>query len=642
MASKHALRIATLILPFIPLTVFAQSDLTSAHVKIEAPFLVLQNVPFKISLHAVDDEGNLLAGRSDTLRLAGVMRADGSKLGRIVLENGRAEVAELIVRRTGSQKITVESAFLAGERSLRSIPGWLSLLPPVVAIAMALIFRQVLIALFVGVWLGAVFAFDYNISTGLMRTVDMYIVKALADADHISILVFSLTLGGMIGVISRGGGTQGIVEKLSRYAKSSRSGQATTWAMGMLIFFDDYANTLIVGNTMRPVTDRLKISREKLSYIVDSTAAPIASIAPISTWIGYEVGLLDQTFKDLNLGVDPYLQFLSAIPYSTYSILALLMVLFIALIRRDFGPMAKAERRALRDGKVLSDSATPLTDTDMLEMDNNNEGAKRWYNGLVPIAVVVGVTMIGLYFSGLSALGARGETATLKEIISNAESYSVLMWASFSGLFASIILVVTQRLMSLGQAVDAAVAGYRAMFMAAIILTLAWTIGKICTDLHTADYVVSLTRAIITPQILPLLTFVVAGVMSFSTGSSWATMAIMIPIVIPMAHQLPIDQGLNPELSQHIFLGTIGAVLSGAVFGDHCSPISDTTVLSSMASAADHIDHVRTQLPYALAVGLVASLTGYLPAGFGLNDILLLVLGALALVGLIFVVGKRA
>jgi Na+/H+ antiporter NhaC len=629
-------------LALLPICGFAQSQSPLATLKIETPHLVLQKVPFKISLSVHDEDGNLLPAASDTLLLAGALTASGSPLPPVVLQKGRAEIADAVFENTGALKLTASGTRLAAEHAVQSIPAWLSLLPPLIAITIALIARQVLISLFIGVWLGAIFIYDYNPLLGLMRTVDTYLVQVLTESSHISILIFSLTLGGMVGVISIGGGARGIVEALSKYATTSRSGQVATWAMGMLIFFDDYANSLIVGNTMRPVTDRLKISREKLSYIVDTTAAPIASIAPISTWIGYEVGLLDQTFKSLDLNLDPYLQFIAAVPYSSYSILALVMVLIIALSRRDFGAMLIAEKRALHEGKVLRDNASPLTDADSLEASAGSGVVKRWYNGVVPILAVILITMVGLYYDGYTSLGRNAASAKLADIISAANSFNVLMWASFGGLFTAVIMVVAQRLMSLSKAIDAVVAGYRAMLMAAFILTLAWAIGKICTDLHTADYVVSLTRAIVSPKILPMLTFLIAGVLSFSTGSSWATMAIMVPIVIPMAHHLPLEQGLSADLSQHIFLGTIGAVLSGAVFGDHCSPISDTTVMSSMASAADHIDHVRTQLPYALAAGLVASLVGYLPAGFGWTGWLLVALGAGALIGVVYLFGKRA
>ena len=445
----------------------------------------------------------------------------------------------------------------------------------------------------------------------------------------------------MVGVISKSGGTQGIVEKLSKYANSPRGGQLATWAMGILIFFDDYANSLIVGNTMRPFTDKLKISREKLSYIVDSTAAPVASIALVSTWIGFQVGLIGDAFAGLNLSLNPYTSFLESIPFASYSILALIFVFLIGITLRDFGPMKAAEVRASSSGKVLRDGAQPLTDSAALDMAADEKTPLRWFNALIPIGVVIAVTLFGLYFNGKAALGEAAETARLGDIFGAANSFAVLMWAAFAGLFVAAILALAQKILTLNDTLEAAVNGYKSMFLAAMILILAWAIGDICKELHTADYVISLTRDILSPHLIPFFTFVIAAFIAFSTGTSWATMAILTPIVIPLSYQLPLEAGLSAGLSHQILIATIGSVLSGSVLGDHCSPISDTTILSSMASAADHVDHVRTQLPYALVVGAVACLVGYIPSGWGLSSWLSLFAGSAILVGVVYLVGKK-
>ncbi|MFQ5753756.1 MAG: Na+/H+ antiporter NhaC family protein, partial [bacterium] len=473
------------------------------------------------------------------------------------------------------------------------------------------------------------------------KTIDTYLINSLADADHAAILIFSLTLGGMVGVMSKAGGTQGIVQKLSKYANHPRGGQLATWAMGVFIFFDDYANTLIVGNTMRPFTDRLKISREKLSYIVDSTAAPVASIALVSTWIGFQIGLIDQAFNVLNLSHNAYNIFLQSIPFATYSILAIIFVFLIGITLRDFGPMRQAELRAANSGKLLRDGAQPLTDSAALDMIADEKTPLRWYNALIPIAVVILVTIMGLYFNGKVALGEAANTAKIGEIFGAANSFAVLTWAAFSGLFVATVLSLGQKLLTLNESINAIIGGYKSMLLAAMILILAWAIGDICKDLHTADYVIELSEGILSPHIIPFVTFAVAAFISFSTGTSWATMTILTPIVIPIAYRLPIGAGVTAHLSHEILIGTVGAVLSGSVLGDHCSPISDTTIMSSMASAADHVDHVRTQLPYAILVGIVASLTGYLPNGWGLNTYLSLFLGVMILVGIVFLVGKK-
>ncbi|MCG8605423.1 Na+/H+ antiporter NhaC family protein, partial [bacterium] len=498
-----------------------------------------------------------------------------------------------------------------------------------------------LLSLFAGIWLGAIFIYDYNPFIAFMRTIDNFLLNALANSSNASILIFSMTLGGMVGVISRAGGTQGIVQKLAKYAKHARSGQLATWGMGILIFFDDYANSLIVGNTMRPFTDRLRISREKLSYLVDSTAAPVASIALISTWVGYQVGLIDQAAKALGIQQSAYQMFLASIPYATYSILALVFVFLIGWTLRDFGPMRTAELRARNSGEVLRNGSQPLTDSSALDFLAGSDTPLRWYNALIPILLVIVVTFSGLYFSGHAALGDAAETAPLGTIFGAANSFAVLLWASFTGLAAACILALGQRILSLKDTIAAIVNGYKSMLLACMILVLAWAIGNMCQNLGTANYIISITEDILSPRVIPVVTFLAAAFIAFSTGTSWATMAILTPIVVPIAYKFPAAAGLSGDVTNDILIATIGAVLSGAVLGDHCSPISDTTILSSMASAADHVDHVRTQMPYALLVGLVACLTGYIPSGWGLSSIVSILLGTAILTTAVFVIGKK-
>jgi Na+/H+ antiporter NhaC len=615
-----------------------------AYLKLNLPKLVLKGVGFEVKIQAMTGDSALARAFSGTAFVSGLETKTSAKnyesIEGIQFRDGRATISNAAIRKTGSQAVTVVLDGIRAEAQTRVIPGILSLLPPILAIALAFIARQVLLSLFCGVWLGSIFVFDYNPLLGFIKTVDTYLVKALADSSHAAILIFSMTLGGMVGVISKAGGTQGIVQKLSKFAKNQRGGQLATWAMGVLIFFDDYANTLIVGNTMRPFTDRLRVSREKLSYIVDSTSAPIASIALISTWIGFQIGLIDQAFDALKIEHNAYHIFLESIPFSTYSILAVLFVLVIALAQRDFGPMYHAEIRALRFGKVLRDGAQPLTDSAALDMTADERTPLRWYNALIPIMVVIAVTLVGLYLDGRTSLGEAAATAKLGDIFGAANSFSVLMWAAFTGLLTAMALSLSQKILTLNETLNAAVNGYKSMLMAAMILILAWAIGEICKDLHTADYVIEFSKGMLSPHIIPFVTFVVAAFISFSTGTSWATMAILTPIVIPLAYQLPLDAGLNSTLNHEILIGTVGAVLSGSVMGDHCSPISDTTILSSMSSAADHVDHVRTQLPYAILVGMVASLSGYLPNGWGFNTYLSLLAGAITLTAIVLLFGK--
>lgn len=614
-------------------------------IKLAAPSLALTNVGFDLHIKALREDDTPDPHYAGDVNLEGVSirnKAGGFEpVTSVRLINGAAVVSNVVVQSSGKHAFSANSNGAVSQADVRVIPGILSLLPPLLAITLAFLTREVLISLFAGIWLGALFIFNYNPFVGLIRTVDKYLINALADSNNASILVFSMTLGAMVGVISKAGGTQGIVQKLAKYAKNPRGGQLATWAMGILIFFDDYANSLIVGNTMRPFTDRLKISREKLSYIVDSTAAPVASIALISTWIGYQVGLIDQVAQNLGLQQNAYQMFLASIPYSTYSILALLFVGIIAWTSRDFGPMRAAENRALNTGKVLRDGAQPLTDSATLDMVADEDTPLRWYNALTPIIVVILTTLIGLYVDGRASLGEAAETARLGTIFGSANSFAVLLWASFIGLLTACGLAMAQRILNLKQTVAATVNGYKSMLLACMILVLAWSIGNICKDLNTAGYVIDMTRDILSPRLIPFATFVLAGFIAFSTGTSWATMAILTPIVLPIAFHLPADAGLSEPASYQIFIATIGAVLSGSVLGDHCSPISDTTILSSMASAADHVDHVRTQLPYAIVVGVVASLTGYIPSGWGVRPIISLAIGTLVLLGIVRFFGKK-
>ena len=567
------------------------------------------------------------------------------------------KIGGLKITHSGMAALRVSLAEQGVDKEIRVIPAFFSILPPLLAIALALITRQVIVALFCGIWLGVTFLFDYNPFLGFLHTLDQYIVQALASEEHVFILVFSLVLGGMVGVISRSGGTQGIVEKLSQLAKNSRGGQLATWLMGVMIFFDDYANTLIVGNTMRPMTDKLKISREKLSYLVDSTAAPVANIAIISTWIGYEISLINDSLTQMGVDSNAYIIFLKTIPFNFYPIYTLVFGFMIALFMRDFGPMWRAEYRAQSTGQVLRANAVPLADLASTDLIADEHTPKRWYNALVPVATVILVVSVGLFYTGWStgmeklAAEAAANGVAISElpfirrvsaIIGEADSFAVLMWAAFIGSITAIAMALWQRLLKLHQALEAWVGGIRSMVMAAIILTSAWAIGSICTNLYTADYVVHLTKSFLSPHWLPLVIFITAGIIAFATGTSWGTMAILMPIAIPLAHKFPLtDPAIDAAHAMGLLLSTTAAVLAGATFGDHCSPISDTTIMSSMASGADHIDHVRTQLPYALASAAVASIFGYIPVGFGITNWVVLPLGILSIIAVIFFIGKR-
>ena len=519
--------------------------------------------------------------------------------------------------------------------------GWLSVVPPILAIGLALWKRQVIVALTLGLYTG-ILILEGNPFTALLRLGDQYLVGAVADKSHASILLFSTILGGMVGVLSRSGATEGIVHWLGGKVRGRRGGQTATAVMGTVIFFDDYANTLLVGATMRPLTDRLRISREKLAWLVDSTAAPVTTIAVISTWVGFEVGLIQEAMTRLDQGTQAYTFFLQTIPYSYYPLLTLLMVYLVATTGRDFGPMLKAERRALHRGEVLAPGARPASDAPATAAPTNpdQEPAHPLLAG-IPILGVILTTALGLYFNGRSVAIAAGTAApSLREVLNNADSFAVLMWAALVGAILAVTVTTATRRFSLADALDGFVDGARAMTVAVAILVLAWSLSAVCDGLGTANYLIEVSRDVLSARLLPMVVFVLAAAVSFATGTSWGTMAILMPLVYPLGHKLPLEAGLAAATALHIHLGAVSAVLAGAVFGDHCSPISDTTILSSLATGSDHVDHVKTQLPYALAVGGIAAVFGYLPVGLGVPPWMSLAAGGVAVVVLVWKVGR--
>ena len=510
--------------------------------------------------------------------------------------------------------------------------GWLSLAPPLVAITLALVLRQVLLALAAGVWLGAFVVEGYDPLRATLRAVDRYAVESVADSDHAAILIFSLCLGGMIGVVTRAGGASGIAQLVTRRASDARRGQVATWLLGLLVFFDDYANSLLVGSSMRPITDRLRISREKLAFLVDATAAPVSSIALVSSWIGVEVAYIAEQLEARNIELDPYLAFLQTLPYRFYPWLMLFFGLVLVLSGRDFGAMRKAEVRARQTGEVSRPGARPASDFDTSALDEAAE--PRALLAVGPVVTVVAVALLGMYFDGRATVLEEGGVVTLRSVFGSASSIKALLWAAVSGGMVAVILALATGALRLADAMDAWVDGLKSMLLACMILVLAWSLGRICKELHTAEFVIQLIGDGLAPGLLPAAVFLIAAAVSFATGTSWGTMAILFPLVVPLADHLAPGE-------MHILLGAISSILAGSVWGDHCSPISDTTIMSSMASSCDHVDHVRTQLPYALSVGIASLVFGELGTGLGLYPAWVgMLLGAASLVVLIYGVGR--
>jgi len=442
------------------------------------------------------------------------------------------------------------------------------------------------------------------------------------------------------------GGAKAIAKSLSKKAKSPTSAQIYTWLLGIVVFFDDYANALTVGPIMRPVTDKMRISREKLSFIIDSTAAPIAGIALISTWVGYELGLIKDGFHVIGQDVNAYGIFVSTIPFRFYNIFILIFIFFSAILLREFGPMRRAELRTRRTGKVHSATAELMSDLENQGIQPKENIKLRIVNAVLPISTLIIVAFLGLYYNGYQTIMAGDNIGLINKIndiplsmfslrhcFSNSNAAIVLFQAA---LFSSILAAVMgrlQKIFSIKEAIEIWVKGVKSLIITILILALAWTLSSIVKELGTARYLVNILSGRIPPFLLSSIIFILGATISFATGTSYGTMGILMPLTIPLAYAISPDP---------LFLSiNIGAVLTGAIFGDHCSPISDTTIISSMGASCDHIDHVRTQLFYAIPVAIIAILFGYIPVSLGVPVWLSLFIGSSVIFLLIFFIGKK-
>ncbi len=604
---------------------------------LEVPPVVLTGVPFDVAAIPQDGSGNALRGYTGNPALEGAVAAGAPER----RDDGALVYSGVLAGASGVVSLAVSDGAASGRARTRALPGVVSLFPPVVAIVLAILFRQVVVALVVGIWVGALLLHDFNPLAGFFVGGGRFVMEAVSDSDRAHIIVFSLMFGGLAGILSRSGGARGFAQLITRFARTHRRGQVSSMLMALVVFFDDYANVIIRGNLMRPITDGLRVSREKLAFLTDTGAASVASTVIVSTWVGYEVGLIDQGLDLISHPEDGYSVFIRTIPYRFYPIFSFAFALAVGFLGRDFGAMRKAELRALCENQPLRPGSEPATET----LDENpavrNISRGLWIQGLLPILAVLGVAGAGIWLTGVEALAADGQVGYgVRDVVINSDAYRSLLWASVAGCVTGMVLAVGRGLLTLGGAIGSWIDGLRSMVLAIVILVLAWSIGDVTSELHAAAYLVQILQNVLSPALLPTLTFVVAGIMAFATGTSWATMAILMPLVIPLGAALATNAGLAPSAADPLLMGVIGAVLAGAVFGDHCSPISDTTVLSSMASSCDHLDHVRTQLPYALTAAGIAIVLGILPASFGVPAWIAVLVGIAASVIVVRVVGK--
>jgi len=616
--AKAAARLVLLLIAWLPVSALA--------LDLEAPDVGLAGVPLDYRASGAE------AGAELTLSIAGarhVATADAE---------GAATFAGVAVAQTGIVAVALASGTQRLERDLRVVPGWVSILPAAIAIAIALLLRNVIPALMLGLWVGATALQSFTLrgaGQGLLDSFQVFVAQAIADFDRVSIILFTMMIGGMVGIITRNGGMASVVKAIVSKAKTAVGGQVAVWLMGLMIFFDDYSNTLVVGNTARSLTDHLMISREKLAYIVDSTAAPVACLAVITTWIGYQIGLIDQALDSIAglQGVQAYSVFMHSIPYSFYPILAIVFVLMVAASGRDFGPMLAAEQRARR-GQVKPESAQVLPSIQGDELKPKSKIPLRTINAFVPILALVVALAVSLVL--------LGEGTSIVQILETTRPYQAMMYSSLIGVLVAAVMTIGQRILTLDETVDAWFGGVRATLFGMIILVRAWSLSDLTASLNTAAYLVTLLADSLPVALIPALVFVLAAITAFTTGPSWGTMAILMPLIVPLSWAVMNVSGVADASGMHILYSAVACCLAGAVWGDHCSPISDTTVLSSVASGCDHIEHVRTQLPYALLVGVVGLLVGTIPAGFGVPPWLSVLVGIVVLGTLLRVFGRRA
>lgn len=523
-----------------------------------------------------------------------------------------------------------------------------TIIPPLVAIVLAFITKNVVVSLFIGALAGCfmIQVVDQNAFNALIQAFLDFIqrvLNSLADPWNAGIILQVLAIGGVINLVAKMGGARAIAEALAKRAKTPRSAQLVTWFLGLLVFFDDYANSLIVGPIMKPVADKLKVSRERLAFIIDATAAPIAGLAIISTWIGLEVGLINDSFTQIGVKVDSFGVFLQTIPYRFYNILILAFVVITSVMLRDFGPMRKAEVRARKGIKDKKSELESISTEDEMKV---KEGVKlSIWNAIIPIGALIISALISFYYSGYTSI-IGGTDVALREVVTNAPFSFTAIREAFSAadastalfqsaVFASIIAIamgVCKKIFTVSEAVEVWVDGMKGLIITGVILLLAWSLSSVIKDLGTAKYLVTLLSGSIPSFLLPSIIFILGAVISFATGTAYGTMGILMPLAIPLAHSI------SPDMS-YIVLST-SAVLTGAIFGDHCSPISDTTILSSMGAGCDHIEHVKTQMWYALFVAGATIILGYIPAGLNVPVYIILPVAIIVLVIAVKFIGK--
>jgi len=586
----------------------------------------------EINVTVTSSLDGIISGNSSTIKWtkSDDMNFDGFTISHLKVKSlGGHYFTVAIYQRTVNLATSAEGIanIIESESRAKCIHGIGTVLPPIAVLLVCVITKQVTIALPFSIWFGAwMIDPDWNPVTSFERVWDTYYVEAIANVGHAFGICFAVFLGGLVKVIERTGGTQGIAKMVADRVKSSRSAVLGVFAVGLMIFFDDYADCLISGYTFMPLMDQYRVSREKFSFIVDATSAPIASIAPLSSWIGFELILVKTYFTDAKWpeGEEPgeYISFLKTVPYRFYPIFMIWFMFFTLYFRYDFGPMVVAEKRVKLTGQICRSPRSSFVE-DKAFKAQVAEIAKiepRPLNGILPIVTVIFLTLLGFILTGINSCRVLGIKHSAKNIFSKGNSFAALVWSVVIGNIVAFAMGLCQkrqndkgekvRLVSLSELFHSFFEGIGVLCEPLFgILIFAWALNGIVKDLRMGDYMISALGDTMDIRVLPFVSFILSGLMSLFIGSSFATMTLMFPLIVPLALEIS-------NYDQEATIAVMGTILAGSVWGDHCSPMSDTTILSSMSTGCDHNDHVATQLPYAVFVAFFSTIFGDLCVGY--------------------------
>ena len=501
--------------------------------------------------------------------------------------------------------------------------GLLSLVPAIIAIAMCFKTKMVIPSLFAGVFASGVIIYKGNIFAATSFSLDT-IITQLCDPGNAKLIMFTMFMGVGISFIWKMGGSKALSIWARKKIKNRRTVGVGAWILGMCISVNDCLIAAIDGNVFRDIAKEQRISSEKFSYILDSTAAPSASLF-ISDWIAFQIGMISQGLIAAGLtDISPMRAYMSSIPYNMYAIFTLIFVGMIVITGLDYGPMLKAEKRAIKTGKFCSDEAEPMLDVGN-ELGEPKDVEPRLATFIIPFIAMIVTTIFGFIYTGRAGSGFMG-------ILENADAVTALLWGAFAMGISGVVLSIGYKIMDFKETMDTFMDGLKLMVLTAAILLMAWSLGDVTKQMGLADFLVGTLGDSVPAWILPITIFVLGMIVSFATGTSWGTMAIITPIAIPLVYQVTGDATYAMTVP--------GMALSGAIFGDHCSPISDTTVMASIFAGADHIDHVKTQIPYGITVASVVFLMLLLVGIFRLKPYVFIPLGILILFVIVYTMNK--